>query len=78
MSKVFTIVKFHNDKEYEYNGTLSELTEIFSYTLLCGNSYNKKINMNPKTINGLISALNKSVKETQNGSWNPDYYELKK
>ena len=34
--------------------------------------------MNPRTINGLISALNKSVKETQNGSWNPDCYELKK
>ena len=78
MSNTYTIIKTRNDKKYEYTGSINELTEYFSYTLQCGNSYNKKINMKPKTINGLISALNKSVKETQSGSWNPDYYELKK
>lgn len=54
--------------ESEFTGTLEKLTEDFSYTLLCGNSWNPKINRHPKTINGLVNAINKSYQEKR------DYY----
>ena len=49
-----------------YKGTLPELVEAFSYTLECGASYsnekgNKKINCNPATLRGLVTALNNAV-----------------
>jgi len=78
MSKVYKIAKEHSGRVHEATGTLEQLIEYFGYTLKCGNSWNKKIKTNPTTINSLISNLNKSVNETQRGSWNPDYYYLVK
>lgn len=57
-------------------GTLAELTEHFAYTLKCGKDYNPKINTKPSTIKGLLSALNKSLKETQRNSRDPESYEM--
>jgi hypothetical protein len=75
-TKTHTIIKTRRGSESPFTGTLEELTKAFSYTLECGNSWNSKINRNPKTIKGLVSALNKSVAETQGSCYDPDYYEL--
>jgi len=74
----YTIIKYGRRRNSEFTGTVEQLTESFSYTLACGASYNPKINEKPKTIKGLVSALNKCVSELQRGSFDPDYYELKK
>lgn len=75
--KTYTIVKTRRGNESEYSGTVEELTKTFSYTLECGNSWNSKINRNPKTAKSLVTALNKSVDETMGSCYDPDYYELK-
>lgn len=75
--KTFTIIKTRKGIESETTGTLAKLTEDFSYTLECGNSYNPKINRTPKTAKGLVSALNRSTDYIQRGSYDPNYYELK-
>jgi len=43
--------------------TIPELVEYHAYTLECGASEkgNKKINVNPKTINSLVTNLNNAV-----------------
>lgn len=67
--KVYTLIASHlrrydgSTVETEYTGTLEELTNVFSYTLLCGNSWNPKIKRNPKSIKGLINNINKSYQE---------------
>lgn len=50
-------------RESHQSGTLAELIKAFSYTLETGRSYerekgNKKINLQPKTISGLVANLN--------------------
>lgn len=77
-AKTFTVIKTRRGRQSETTDTIENLTKHFSYTLECGNSWNSKINRNPKTAAGLISALNKSVSETQGSCYDPDYYELKK
>lgn len=47
-------------EERDITGTLEELTEHFSYTLLVGHSYKKAIPQHPKTIASLVSALNRA------------------
>jgi hypothetical protein len=74
----FTIIKTRRGNETETTDTLENLIKYFGYTLECGNSWNPKINRNPKTAKGLVSALNKSVAETMGSCYDPDYYELKK
>lgn len=76
--KTFTIVKTRRGHETETTATLEEHIKYFGYTLECGHSWNSKINRNPKTAAGLVSALNKSVAETMGSCYDPDYYELKK
>ena len=78
--KTYTITKTRTQRNTitEFTGTIEELVKTFSYTLECGNSWNPKINRNPKTAKGLESALNKSVQETQGSSYYPDHYELSK
>lgn len=75
MEKQYVVRKWHRGKSHDFVGTLEQLTETFSYTLLCGNSYNSKINRHPKTIKALMTALDKSIRETQN-TYDPDSYEL--
>ena len=59
--------------------TLAEAIEYFGYTLECGASYawqkgSKKVNRTPKTIAGLMTALNNASTNTaRNGCG--DYYE---
>ena len=75
--KEYTIIQTRRGRESEITGTLTELVEYFKYTLECGNSWNPKINTNPKTIRGLMSAIDKSIQETQGGSYSQDMYQLK-
>lgn len=56
---------YGRDREYTKEGTLEELIRAYSYTLEVGKSYenergNKKINMNPKTIQQLCDNLEKA------------------
>ena len=53
------------DREYTQEGTLEELIKAYSYTLETGKSYerekgNKKINLNPKTVQQLCDNLQKA------------------
>lgn len=72
--KIYHITKLRKGRVKVVSGTLEELVSYFSYTLECGNSWNPKIKRNPKSFNGLISNLNKSVDEIQGGCFNRDYY----
>jgi hypothetical protein len=78
MSKTYTITKTHGrtGSESNYSGTVAELVAKFSYTLESGHGYNPKINVNPKTAKSLVTALNKSVEETQGACYSQDSYEL--
>ena len=74
--KVFKVRKVRGDRETIFEGTLDRLiNEVFGYTLECGNSWNSKIPRNPKTINSLISAINKSYDEIE-GGYTRSYVEL--
>lgn len=68
MKKVYTIKTSRyglgKTRTAEHTGTLEELIDIYRYTLESGHSYNQKINTNPKTIRGFVSALEKSLNET--------------
>ena len=76
--KTYIIYKYYarSSRDYFYKGTLEQLNECFGYTLECGNSWNPKINRKPTTAKGLVSALNKCVKELQGSCYSQDYYEL--
>ena len=47
-------------EEREIEGTLEELTEYFSYTLMVGHSHKASIPEHPKTIKSLVNALNRA------------------
>ena len=70
-----------NPRTYFKKGTLEELINYFSYTLEKGASWQwdkgmKRVSLNPKTIKGLITALNNAVYNTQGRCYNQDYYWL--
>jgi len=76
--RTYIIHKYYarSSRDYYYKGTLPQLVDCFGYTLECGNSWNPKIPIKPKNIRSLISALEKSVRETQGSCYSQDYYEL--
>lgn len=74
--QVYIIKKTRRGKETFVQGTVSNLTNYFSYTLECGNSWNKKISRSPKTITSLVNNINNSYSETQAGCYNRDYVDL--
>lgn len=57
---------FYRGGQIEHIGTLAELVEFFSYKLMCGNSWDCKINRNPKTAKALEKALNQSASVCRN------------
>lgn len=80
--KIYTIRAHHSssiiakDHPTDYTGTIEELTtRVFGYTLECGNSWNHKIPLRPKTGKSLVKALNDSAHECRHYS---DWYELVK
>ena len=57
-----------------YCGSVEYLrNQVFGYTLECGNSWNSKINLYPKTVKSMVTALNKSAEECRRYN---DYYEV--
>lgn len=76
-SKIVYVSKIRKGRTTIYAGTLEELrTNVFGYTLQCGNSWNKKISLEPKSASSLVNNLNKSVEETQGGCFDQDSYYL--
>lgn len=74
VEKVYTIIHSRYGKsDIKHTGTLPELVEMFSYTLEVGQSWehekgNKKINMNPKNIQSLVTNVyNAKNNAAQNG-----------
>lgn len=83
MEKEYTVVKITSDirstRKIEYTGTVERLAnEVFGYTLDIGHSHDGSINMHPKTIKGLISAVNKSFGIKNQCRYMIEYIELKK
>lgn len=52
-------------RTYTLQGTLEELIEATRYTFEVGYSYNRKINLAPKTIKSFISNYEKALEEQQ-------------
>ena len=73
--KTYTINVHHRGNCRQTSGTLAELIEYFGYTLECGHSWNRKLQLQPKTIKSLVSTLNKCISETCR-HYDPDWYEL--
>ena len=75
--KLIALIKTHRRRRTLWVGTLAQMTGAFSYKLECGNSWNNKIKTASeiKTLKGLVSNLNKSVKETQGSCFDRDFYE---
>ena len=79
--KEYTIGKTRRGQHSTVSGTLEYLKSYFSYTLLCGISYenergNSKINRAPKTAKALVTALN-NAKRNAARDGNPDtFYQL--
>lgn len=68
-------------REHVYTGTLAELIDKFSYTLLKGHSWehergNKKINMQPKTVRSLVTNLNNAEDNAAANGYSSTSYEL--
>ena len=72
--KTYTITKTHRGRVSSQTGTVTELTEYYGYTLEVGHAWNHSIPLQPKTAKGLVSALNRSVRETQGSCFDPDFY----
>ena len=83
MTKVYTIkhVSLSTGTERTQTGTLAELTDAYSYTLECGKAYehergNAKITMSPRTVESLVTNLNRAINNSSRlGSAN-GFYEL--
>ena len=65
----------------EWTGTVDELTQIFSYTLLKGKSWeyesgNKKINMHPKTAVSLVNNLNAASNNAASNGHSGEFFSL--
>lgn len=63
--RTYIVEKIKKGRSTLVEGTVEEITNYFGYTLECGNSWNKKINRNPKTIKSLISNLEKAFDEVE-------------
>lgn len=76
--KSYIVHKYYgrSSRDYYYKGTLPQLVECFGYTLECGHSWRPSIPTHPKNIRSLISALEKSVRETKGSCYSQDYYEV--
>ena len=74
--KTYSITKTRRGIETVTTDTLPGLIKHFGYTLESGHSYDRKVNLEPKTARSLVSNLNRAVSSLQRGSYDPNYYEL--
>jgi len=68
INKIYTIevtnIRFSGQRDIQkIQGTLDELIRKYYYILRSGNSYNKKINIYPKTIKSFVKSLQMSFNE---------------
>ena len=68
-------------RQRDWTGTLPELIDKFSYTLLKGHGWenqrgNRKINMQPKTIRSLVTNLNNAEDNAARNGYSGTSYEL--
>ena len=63
-------------RTYTLEGTLEELLEATRYTFEVGQSYNRKINLAPKTIKSFISNYEKALVEKQGCPVEVTYVEI--
>lgn len=63
--KIYKVKITRKGRESFTEGTVEDLAKYFSYTLEIGNSYNKRINRNPKTIKSLISNVQNAYSEKE-------------
>jgi hypothetical protein len=77
---VYSITSERNGRERSKSGTLAELIEYYGYTLETGKSYehergNRKINLNPKSIESLVQNLNNAKSNAAaNGQSSEHFY----
>lgn len=71
-----TVYGMARTRTYTLKGTLEELIEATRYTFEVGYSYNRKINLYPKTIKSFISNYEKALEEQQNCPVSVSYVEL--
>ena len=71
-----TIYGMARTRTYTLPGTLEELIEATRYTFEVGQSYNRKINLAPKTIKGFISNYEKALEEKQGCPVEVTYVEI--
>lgn len=71
-----TIYGMARTRTYTLKGTLEELIEATRYTFEVGQSYNRKINLAPKTIKGFISNYEKALEEKQDCPVEVTYVEI--
>lgn len=71
-----TIYGMARTRSYTLKGTLEELIEATRYTFEVGQSYNRKINLAPKTIKGFISNYEKALEEKQGCPVEVTYVEI--
>lgn len=70
------VTEWKRTRIYYSKGTLKELIEATRYTFEVGYSYNRKINLYPKTIKSFISNYEKALEEQQNCPVSVSYIEL--
>lgn len=63
-------------RTYTLQGTLEELIEATRYTFEVGQSYNRKINLAPKTIKGFVSNYEKALEEKEGCPVEVTYVEI--
>ena len=63
-------------RTYILESTLKELIEATRYTFEVGQSYNRKINLAPKTIKGFVSNYEKALEEKQSCPVEVTYVEI--
>ena len=63
-------------RTYIIESTLKELIEATRYTFEVGHSYNRKINLTPKTIKGFVSNYEKALEEKQGCPVEVTYVEI--
>ena len=73
-NKILYVASIHKGRKTIYAGTLEYLLDrVFGYTLECGNSWNHKIPLYPKSGKSLVKALNDSAYECNKYE---DFYDL--
>ena len=71
-----TIYGMSRTRTYTLKGTLEELIDDTRYTFEVGQSYNRKINLAPKTIKSFISNYEKALEEKQGCPVEVTYVEI--